>query len=85
MDEQNHDVGGLASGKHLPALTDCELRVLATLEDLARELGYAPTFPQMLERLGWSPKSKSALHRYLGRLRRHGVVVGTGRSLRVVR
>ena len=85
MDERDHDLGDHASSKRLPSLTDGELRVLATLEDLARELGYAPTFPQMLERLGWSPKSKSALHRYLGRLRRHEVVVGTGRSLRVVR
>jgi SOS-response transcriptional repressor LexA len=85
MDETEMDAGGHASSRRLPALTNGELRVLATLDDLTRELGYAPTFPQMLERLGWSPKSKSALHRYLARLRRHGVVAGAGRSLRIVR
>jgi hypothetical protein len=85
MDEPDRDLGGEASGERLAALTNAELRVLATLEDLTCELGYAPTFPQMLERLGWSPKSKSALHRYLARLKRLGVVAGAGRSLRILR
>lgn len=68
-----------------PALTDTELAVLAVVDDLSHELGYAPTFREMLERLGWSPKSKGALHQYLEQLRRRGVVAGRGRSLRVVR
>ncbi|RDI76047.1 hypothetical protein Gocc_0466 [Gaiella occulta] len=38
-----------------------------------------------LGRLRWSPTSKGALHRYLERLRRYGVVEGRGRSLRVCR
>jgi SOS-response transcriptional repressor LexA len=66
-----------------PVLTDAELRVYAALEDLSRELGYAPTLSQMLSRLGWS--SKGSLHTYLERLRRHRVIEGRGRALRVVR
>lgn len=66
-------------------LTDTELKVLATLEDLAGELGHAPSFAQMLERMGWSAKSKGSLHVYLERLRTRGVIDGSGRSLRVVR
>jgi SOS-response transcriptional repressor LexA len=68
-----------------PRLTDTELRILAALEDLSEELGYAPTYRQMLERIGWSPNSKGSLHQYLSRLRALGVVEGTGRSLRVVK
>jgi hypothetical protein len=68
----------------LPILTDTELRVLAVLDDLSRELGHAPTFLQMLERLGWSPKSKGSLHQYLEQLRAHGVVAGRDRALRVI-
>jgi hypothetical protein len=67
-----------------PRLTATELTVLAVLDDLLGELGYAPTYAQMLGRLGWSPNSKGSLHQYLERLRRHGVVTGTGRSLRIV-
>jgi hypothetical protein len=69
----------------LPELTATELRVLAALDDLSFELGHAPTFAQMLTRIGWSPNSKGSLHTYIERLRRHGVVDGSGRSLRVVR
>ena len=68
-----------------PELTATELRVLAALEDLSSELGYAPTFEQILSCIGWSPKSKGSLHIYIKRLRAHGVVAGSGRSLRIVR
>ena len=73
------------SGRQPPHLTDTELRVLAVLEDMLDELGYAPTYAQMLDRLDWSPKSKGSLHQYLERLRRHGLLEGSGRSLRVKR
>lgn len=64
-------------------LTDTELRVLATLEDLIDELGYVPTYRELLTRLGWSPKSKGALSQYMGKRRAHGLIEGSGRSLRV--
>ena len=67
----------------MPILTGAELRVLGALEDLIAELGYAPTYAQMLARLGWS--SKGALHQYLNQLRAKGVISGSRRSLRVVR
>lgn len=67
-----------------PRLTPGELAVLSALSDLSDELQYSPTYAQMLERLGWSSKSKGALHQYYERLRRHGVIEGSGRSLRVV-
>lgn len=65
-----------------PLLTDAELVVLAALEDLVDELGYAPTELQLLARVGW--RSRSAVHEYLERLRAKGVVEGRGRSLRVI-
>ena|SRR5512146_2402428 len=68
----------------LPRLTGTELAVLAALDDLISELGYAPTYREILARLGWSPKSKGSLHQYLERLRRLGVIEGSGRSLRVL-
>lgn len=71
--------------KLLPKLSDVELNVLSVLEDLSEELGHAPTFAQMLERLGWSPKSKGSLHQYLEQLRSRGVVTGRGRGLRIAR
>lgn len=64
-------------------LTRTELTILAAVEDLIFELGYAPTYAQILERIGWS--STGYLHAYLNRLRGKGVVEGRGRSLRVVR
>jgi hypothetical protein len=67
-----------------PRLTATELRVLGALEDLS-ERGWAPTYREMLEHLGWSPKSKGSLHQYLRRLRDDlGVIAGSGRSLRVL-
>jgi hypothetical protein len=68
-----------------PILTGAELNVLAALSDLSDELGYAPTHTQMLERLGWSSKSRGSLNAYLKRLAGHGVIEGAGRSLRVIR
>jgi hypothetical protein len=68
-----------------PLLTAPALDVYIALDDLARELGQAPTFAQTLERLGWSPNSKGTLHRYIEQLREHGVVAGRGRGLRVLR
>jgi len=67
-----------------PRLTDTELRILAALEDLSDELGYAPTYAQMLERIGWSANSKGSLHQYLRRLAALSIVEGAGRALRVV-
>jgi SOS-response transcriptional repressor LexA len=67
-----------------PRLTGTELAVLAALDDLLSELGRPPTFREMLERLGWSPKSKGSLHQYLGRLRKRGVIAGSARSLRIL-
>lgn len=66
-------------------LTDGELRVLSALEDLTFELGYTPTYSQILERLGWSPNSRGSLSLYISRLRARGVVAGAGRTLRVLR
>ena len=74
-----------SANRRPPELTATELRVLAALEDLSSELGYAPTFAQILSCIGWSPKSKGSLHIYIERLRAHGVVAGSGRSLRIVR
>ena len=71
-----------AAGAAARRVSNTELRVLAALEDLIFELGYAPTYSQMLERLQW--KSSGSLHEYLGRLRAKGVIEGRGRSLRVV-
>jgi hypothetical protein len=68
----------------LPRLSETELAVLAALDDLTSELAYAPTYREILARLGWSPKSKGSLHQYLERLRRLGVIEGSGRSLRVL-
>lgn len=68
----------------LPRLTGAELAVLAALDDLTSELDYAPTYREILARLGWSPKSKGSLHQYLERLRALGVIEGSGRSLRVL-
>jgi hypothetical protein len=80
---ENESSGG--SGKQgPPRLTGTELAVLAALDDLLSELGRTPTYREMLERLGWSPKSKGSLHQYLGRLRERGVIAGSARSLRVL-
>jgi hypothetical protein len=67
-----------------PRIGEAQLAVLAALEDLIAELGYSPTYRELLERLGWSPKSKGSLHRYLTQLRLLGVIAGSGRSLRVL-
>ncbi len=80
-DERN---GDLRSGQP-PVLTATELRVFAALDDLSADLGYAPTFAQILLHIGWSPNSKGSLHIYIERLRAHGIVAGSGRSLRIVR
>jgi SOS-response transcriptional repressor LexA len=74
---------GNGSAVQRPLLTDGELKVLAALDDLIHELGYAPTYAQILERINW--RSKGSLHQYLNRLRGHGVIAGSGRSLRVIR
>lgn len=66
-----------------PTLTRAQLSVYATLEDLSGELGYAPTYRQMLARLGWSQNSKGSLSRVLNELRSLGLVEGRGRSLRI--
>jgi SOS-response transcriptional repressor LexA len=63
-------------------LTPAELRVLAAVEDLRYEQGYAPTLAQIAARIGW--KSTGSVHEYLDRLRARGLVEGRGRSLRVV-
>ena len=65
-----------------PRLSPAETAVLSAIDDLIDELGYAPSYSQILARLGW--RSKGALHQYLERLRQHGVIAGSGRSLRVV-
>jgi hypothetical protein len=73
------------SSRRPPLLTLTELRVLAAVEDLSEQLGYAPSHTQLLEQLGWSPKSRGSLNAYLKRLERHGVIAGAGRALRVTR
>jgi hypothetical protein len=82
--ERPGEWGQAGAGRHLPRLTRTELAVLSAVDDLIAELGYAPTYREMLARLGWSPKSKGSLHQYLGRLRRLGVIEGSGRSLRII-
>ena len=64
-------------------LTDAELAVLAALEDLLVENGFAPTLREIAERVGWT--STGSISRYLDRLRSRGVIEGRGRSLRVRR
>ena len=64
-------------------LTDAELAVLAAVEDLQLEKGYAPTLREIAERVGW--KSTGSISQYLDRLRSRGVLEGRGRSLRVRR
>jgi hypothetical protein len=61
-----------------------QLKVLAALDDLLSDLGHAPTYAEILRRIGWSPNSGGSLHRYLNELRELGVIAGSGRSLRVV-
>lgn len=73
---RSRSVGGVP-----PKLTGGELRVLAALEDLSDELGYAPTLAQIAGRLGLA--SRGSIHESVERLRSHGVVSGRGRSLRV--
>jgi SOS-response transcriptional repressor LexA len=62
-------------------LTGAELTVLAAVEDLMHEKGYAPTLREIAERVGW--KSTGSVSQYLDRLRSQGVLEGRGRSLRV--
>jgi SOS-response transcriptional repressor LexA len=62
-------------------LTAAELAVLAAVEDLLLEKGYAPTLREIAERVGW--KSTGSISQYLDRLRSRGVLEGRGRSLRV--
>jgi SOS-response transcriptional repressor LexA len=64
-------------------LTDAELAVLAAVEDLLLEKGYAPTLREIAGRVGW--KSTGSISQYLDRLRSRGVLEGRGRSLRVTR
>jgi len=62
-------------------LTNAELAVLAAVEDLQLEKGYAPTLREIAERVGW--KSTGSISQYLDRLRSRGVIEGRGRSLHV--
>ena len=64
-------------------LTNAELAVLAAVEDLLLEKGYAPTLREIAERVGWT--STGSISQYLDRLRVRGAVEGYGRSLRVKR
>ena len=64
-------------------LSRAELDLFAALEDLSAELGYAPTYRELAARLGW--RSRGSIGEYVERLRRKGVVEGSGRSLRTVR
>lgn len=64
-------------------LTDAELAVLAAVEDLLDEKGYAPTLREIAQRVGWT--STGSISQYLDRLRSRGVLEGRGRSLRVTR
>jgi SOS-response transcriptional repressor LexA len=65
-----------------PILKEAQLKVIAALEDLIGELGHAPTYAELLERIGW--KSSGTLDRYLKELRALGVIAGRKRSLRIV-
>lgn len=78
----DHERGG--KRRPLPLLTETELDVYSAIADLIAELGYAPTYRQILSRLGWSEKSKGSLHQYIERLRRRHLVTGAGRSLKVL-
>jgi DNA-binding MarR family transcriptional regulator len=78
------------TGRHHPppatpeaprSLTDAELAVLAAVEDLHYENGYAPTLLEIAERIGW--RSTGSVSRYLDRLRGYGLIEGRGRTLRV--
>jgi SOS-response transcriptional repressor LexA len=65
-----------------PILGKAQLKVFAALEDLISELGHAPTYAQLVERIGW--RSSGTLDRYLKELRALGVIEGRERSLRIV-
>jgi SOS-response transcriptional repressor LexA len=62
-------------------LTAAELAVLAAVDDLLAETGYAPTLREIAKRVGW--RSTGSISQYLDRLRSRGVLEGHGRSLRV--
>jgi SOS-response transcriptional repressor LexA len=71
-----------ASGSQDPNdLTHAELAVLAAVDDLLFEKGYAPTLREIAQRVGW--KSTGSISQYLDRLRSYGLLEGRGRSLRV--
>ena len=72
-----------AESKDSDLLTGAELAVLAAVEDLLVEKGYAPTLREIAERIGWT--STGSVSQYLDRLRSRGVLEGRGRSLRVRR
>lgn len=65
-----------------PLLTAAQLRVLAAVDDLAEELGHAPSQRLILARVGWS--SRGSLWQYLQQLRALGVIEGSGRAMRIV-
>ena len=72
-----------AESRDSDLLTSAELAVLAAVEDLLVEKGYAPTLREIAERVGWT--STGSVSQYLDRLRSRGVLEGRGRSLRVRR
>ena len=62
-------------------LTEAEIRIVAAVEDLSLEKGYAPTLGEIADRVGWT--STGSVSQYLDRLRSQGVIEGRGRSLRI--
>lgn len=81
MDEKTSESSGSGRPKE-NLLTSAELRVLAAIEDLIHERGYAPSEREIAARVGW--RSSGSTHQYLGRLRDLGVIEGSGRALRIV-
>lgn len=83
VDVPDHRPPRAESKDRVPLLTGAELAVLAAVEDLVSEKGYAPTLREIAQRVGW--KSTGSVSQYLDRLRSRGVLEGRGRSLRVLR
>jgi hypothetical protein len=83
VDQPDHEQPTRPAKERSALLTDAELAVLAAVEDLLLEKGYAPTLREIAERAGW--KSTGSISQYLDRLRSRGVLEGRGRSLRVRR
>jgi len=61
-------------------LTEAELKVFAAVEDLL-ERGWAPTVAEVAAEIKW--RSRGSTAQYLNRLKKRGLLLGSGRELRL--